>query len=163
GRDYGGLDCFIANAAIQRFAQLADTPSAMWDEVHSVNLKGAYLGCRTAIPEMIRRGGGSVIFTASVLGMGGDADLAAYGGSKGGLRALCRSAAVAYGPYQIRFNTICPGDVRTELFEQYISRSPDPDAELRRLVSLYPLRRVAAPEDVAKAAVFLASDDSSFI
>jgi NAD(P)-dependent dehydrogenase (short-subunit alcohol dehydrogenase family) len=162
-REFGGLDCFVANAAIQRFAQLADTPSAMWDEVHAVNLKGVYLGCQAAIPAMIRRGGGSLIFTSSVLGIVGDGELAAYGAAKGGLRAMCRSAAVAYGPHNIRCNTICPGDVRTEIFEEYIGRAADPEAELRRLLGFYPLGRIAFPAEIASVAVFLASEDSSYV
>jgi len=93
----------------------------------------------------------------------GDGDLAAYGAAKGGLRALCRSTAVAYGPQQIRCNTICPGDVRTEIFEDYIKRAADPQAELKRLEGFYPLGRIASPEDVGKAAVFLACDDSAYI
>jgi NAD(P)-dependent dehydrogenase (short-subunit alcohol dehydrogenase family) len=112
---------------------------------------------------MIRRGGGSLIFVASVLGIVGDGDLAAYGAAKGGLRAMCRSAAVAYGPQRIRCNTICPGDVRTEIFEDYIGRASDPAGELRRLLDLYPMRRIASPEDVARTAIFLASDDSEYI
>jgi NAD(P)-dependent dehydrogenase (short-subunit alcohol dehydrogenase family) len=160
---YGGLDCFVANAAIQRFGKLADTSSDVWDEVQGVNLKGPYLGCRAAIPELIRRGGGSLILIASVLGIVGDENMAAYGAAKGGLRALCRSAAVAYGPHRIRCNTICPGDVRTVLFEEYIQRAADPEAELARLLAVYPLGRLAAPSDVANAAVFLASDDASYI
>jgi NAD(P)-dependent dehydrogenase (short-subunit alcohol dehydrogenase family) len=160
---FGGVDCFVGNAAIQRFGKLGDTPPETWDQVQTVNLKGVYLGCRAAIPEMIRRGGGSLIFVASVLGIVGDGDLAAYGAAKGGLRAMCRSAAVAYGPQRIRCNTICPGDVRTEIFEDYIGRASDPAGELRRLLDLYPMRRIASPEDVARTAIFLASDDSEYI
>lgn len=161
--EYGGLDCFVGNAAIQRFARLADTSCDVWDEVHAVNLRGVYLGCQAAIPELVRRGGGSLILIASVLGIVGDGDLAAYGAAKGGLRAMCRSAAVAYGPQQIRCNTICPGDVRTEIFDDYIARAPNPEAELKRLMALYPLGRMATPEDVARTAVFIASDESSYI
>lgn len=162
-REYGALHCLVANAAIQRFAKVADTSADVWDEIQAVNLKGAYLGCRAAIPVMARGGGGSIIFISSVLGIVGDGDLAAYGAAKGGLRALCRSTAVAYGAQQIRCNAICPGDVRTELFEEYIRRVPDPESEFRRLSALYPLGRIASPRDVANVAVFLASDESSYV
>lgn len=160
---YGGLDCFVANAAIQLFGKLVDTSIETWDRVQAVNLRGAYLGAQAAIPHLSQRGGGSLIFTASVLGIVGDGDLAAYCAAKGGLRALCRSAAVAYGHQRIRCNTICPGDVRTDLFEDYIHRATDPEGELARLLAFYPLGRVASTEDIAKAAVFLASDDSEYI
>lgn len=162
-REFGGIDCLVANAAIQRFAKLADTTLKAWDEVQGVNLRGVYLGCQAVIPEMMRRRGGSIVFTSSVLGIVGDGDLAAYGAAKGGLRAMCRSAATAYGPHGIRCNTICPGDVRTEIFEDYLARAPDPKAELRRLEMLYPLGRIATPHEVANVAVFLASDDSSYV
>ena len=160
---YGGLDCFVANAAMQLFGKLVDTTIDTWDRIQAVNLRGAYLGAQVAIPHLCQRGGGSLVFTASVLGIVGDGDLAAYCAAKGGLRALCRSAAVAYGPQRIRCNTICPGDVRTDLFEDYIHRSADPKGELARLLAFYPLGRVASTEDIAKAAVFLASDESEYI
>ena len=95
---YGGLDIFHANAAVIHTKDILCTTEAMWDEIQSVNLKGVYLGCQAAIPALIKRGGGSLILTASVLSLVGDAELSAYGAAKGGIRALCRSLAVAYGP-----------------------------------------------------------------
>jgi NAD(P)-dependent dehydrogenase (short-subunit alcohol dehydrogenase family) len=160
---FGGLDIFIANAAIQRFAMLADTTESAWDEMHAVNLRGVYLGVRAAIPHLKQRGGGSIILTASVLGIVGDAELAAYGAAKGGLRAMARSIAVAYGPNAIRCNTICPADIKTTLFDEYIERSVDPESALQKILSEYPLGRILTPEDVANAALFLASDESSCI
>jgi NAD(P)-dependent dehydrogenase (short-subunit alcohol dehydrogenase family) len=159
---YGGLDIFHGNAAVIRMADLAATTTGIWDETLATNLKGIYLGCQNAVPELIRRGGGSLIFTASVLGIVGDPELPAYGAAKGGLRALCRSLAVAYGPQNIRCNTICPGDIRTQMFVEYMENNSDPQA-LKKITDCYPLRRVAAPEDVANVAVFLASDEGSYI
>jgi NAD(P)-dependent dehydrogenase (short-subunit alcohol dehydrogenase family) len=160
---FGGVDVFVANAAIQRLASLADTSERIWDEVLAVNLKGAYLGARAAIPAMQKRGGGSILFISSVLGIVGDAMLPAYGASKGGLRALARSIAVAHGPDLIRCNTIVPGDIKTRLFEEYIAQSPDPDGALDKILSEYPLGRITTPEDIAQAALFLASRESACI
>lgn len=157
---YGGLDIFHANAAVIRFSDIVHTTESTWDEIHRVNLKGAYLGCQAAIPALISRGGGSLILTASVLGLVGDPELSAYGATKGGLRALCRSLAVAYGPQQIRCNTICPGDIETPMLIHFLDQQPDPEAALKKMTDAYPLRRLATPEDVASVAVFLASDES---
>jgi len=160
---YGGLDIFHGNAAVIRMADLARTTEELWDQTQDVNLKGIFLGCQLAIPEMIRRGGGSLLFTASVLGIVGDPELPAYGAAKGGLRALCRSLAVAYGPQNIRCNTICPGDIRTQMYESYLEGSVDPAAALKKIEDSYPLRRIAVPDDVANVAVFLASGEGSYI
>jgi NAD(P)-dependent dehydrogenase (short-subunit alcohol dehydrogenase family) len=160
---YGGLDIFHANAAVIHTKDILCTTEAMWDEIHSVNLKGVYLGCQAAIPALIKRGGGSLILTASVLSLVGDAELSAYGAAKGGLRALCRSLAVAYGPKNIRCNTICPGDIQTEMFAGFVEQQPDPVAALKKFTDAYALRRLATPQDVANAAVFLASDESRYI
>lgn len=160
---YGGLDIFHANAAVIYFADSVATTERIWDQTHAVNLRGAFLGCRAAIPELIKRGGGSLIFTASVLGVVGDAELLAYGAGKGGLRAMCRSLSVAHGPQNIRCNTICPGDIQTTMLMEFLAKDPDPVAALEKLRTAYPLRRLATPDDVANVAIFLASDDAKYI
>ncbi len=162
-RELGGLDVLHANAAIQFMGRLEATPEQEWDRLHSTNLRGVYLGIQQALPHLRARGGGSVIVTASLLGIVGDPDLPAYGAMKGGLRALCRSLASAYGPENIRFNTICPGDVETPMLGQFFGFQPDPEAARRELTERYPLRRFASPRDVANVALFLASDEASYL
>lgn len=160
---YGRLDTLFNNAAIQVMARLADTSEEVWDRIQSVNLKGVFLGSKYAIPAMIRGGGGSVINTASVLGFVGDPDLAAYCAAKGGVIALTRAAAIAYGPQGVRVNSICPGDVDTPLVQDYFNKDPDPQRLRQEVVSKYALRRIGLPRDIAQLAVFLASEASSFI
>ena len=160
---FGGLNTFIANAAIIRFKDSLATTEEDWDAIHAVNLKGAHLGVQAALPALRRAGGGSLILLASVLGVVGDPLLPAYGAAKGGLRALCRSIAVAYGGENIRCNTICPGDVETEMMRAQFAMETDPAEARERTLAHYPLRRFASPQDVANAAIFLASDRASYI
>lgn len=160
---YGGLDIFHANAAVQHMGRIDAASIDAWDEMHRVNLRGAYLGARAAIPRLSERGGGCVIFTASLLGLVGDPDLPAYGAMKGGLLALCRSLATAHGPQNIRVNTVCPGDVETEMVSEFFAFQPDPEAARLAITERYPLRRFAQPADVAAAVAFLASDDAGYI
>jgi NAD(P)-dependent dehydrogenase (short-subunit alcohol dehydrogenase family) len=157
---YGGVDVFHANAAIIRFSDIVATTETVWDDIQRVNLKGVYLGCQAAIPAMTERGGGSLILTASVLAFVGDPELSAYGAAKGGMRALCRSIAVACGPKNIRCNTICPGDVHTPMLMTFLASQVDATLALKKMTDAYPLQRIATPADVANAAVFLASDES---
>lgn len=160
---FGRLDILVNNAAIQILAKLADTSEEEWDRVQSVNLKGPFLGCKYAIPVMKRNGGGSIVNIASVLGIVADPDLAAYCAAKGGLISLTRVAALTYGPDGIRVNCICPGDVETPLVQDYFNKDPDPDALRKNIYSKYALRRIASPREIAQAAAFLASGQSSFI
>ena len=160
---YGRLDVLFNNAAIQAMAKLADTAEDVWDRVQRVNLKGVFLGCKYAIPAMISTGGGSIINMASVLGFVGDPDLAAYCAAKGGVIALTKAGALAYGPQGVRINCICPGDVDTPLAQSYFHKEPDPERFRQEISSKYALRRIANPREVAQLAVFLASDSSSFI
>lgn len=160
---YGRLDALFNNAAIQIMAKLVDTTDDVWDRIQRVNLKGVFLGCKYAIPAMIRNGGGSIVNMASILGFVGDPDLAAYCAAKGGVINLTRVAALTYGPQGVRVNCICPGDVDTPLVQDYFNKDPDPGRLRQEVSSKYALRRIASPREVAQLAAFLASDASSFM
>jgi NAD(P)-dependent dehydrogenase (short-subunit alcohol dehydrogenase family) len=160
---FGGLDVLHANAAVQVMARIEDTSAQDWDRVHATNLRGVFLGIKACLPALRARGGGSIVITASLLGIVGDPDLPAYGAAKGGLRAMCRSLATSLGPDNIRVNTICPGDVETPLLKEFFDFQPDPAAARKEITDRYPLRRFATPRDVANVAVFLASDDASYL
>ncbi|MFG1610260.1 SDR family NAD(P)-dependent oxidoreductase [Actinoplanes sp. NPDC049265] len=160
---FGRLDVFHANAAVQVMGDLTRTSPIDWDDMYAVNVRGVALGIRHAVPAMRRSGGGSILITASLLGIVGDPDLPYYGATKGALRSLCRSVAAAYGPDNIRCNTICPGDVETALLQEFFDFQDDPAEARRRITEHYPLRRFATPQDVAGAALFLAGDEARYI
>jgi meso-butanediol dehydrogenase / (S,S)-butanediol dehydrogenase / diacetyl reductase len=160
---YGRLDSLVNNAAIQILARLVETTEEDWDRLHRTNLKGVFLGCKYAIPAMIQNGGGAIVNIASVLGFVGDPDLAAYCAAKGGVIALTRVAALTYGPEGVRVNCIAPGDVETPLVADYFNKDPNPERLRQEVYSKYALRRIADPREIAKAAAFLSSDESSFM
>ncbi|MGI8614715.1 MAG: SDR family NAD(P)-dependent oxidoreductase [Nocardioidaceae bacterium] len=160
---FGGLDVLHANAAVQVMGRLEETTDEAWTRLYETNLRGVSLGITHALVKMRERGGGSIIITASLLGIVGDPDMPAYGAMKGGLRAMCRSVATAYGPENIRCNTICPGDVDTAMNRDFFAHQPDPEVARQQILDHYPLRRFASPRDVANVALFLASDDASYL
>jgi NAD(P)-dependent dehydrogenase (short-subunit alcohol dehydrogenase family) len=161
--EYGGLNILVNDAAIQVFAELVETSEEDWDRVHNVNLKGVFLGCKYGIPALIKSGGGAVVNIASILGFVGDPTLAAYCAAKGGVIALTKVAALTYGPERVRVNCICPGDVGTPMVEEYFNTSENPAQLRQEIYSKYALRRIADPTEIARAALFLASDDSAFM
>ena len=125
-----------------------------------VNLKGVWLGCKYGIPAMLASGGGSIVNVASFVALMGAATAQiAYTASKGGVLAMTREIAVEYGRQNIRANSLCPGPVSTPMLEELMS---DPARKARRLVHI-PMGRLGQAEELAKAALFLASDDSSFM
>jgi NAD(P)-dependent dehydrogenase (short-subunit alcohol dehydrogenase family) len=159
---YGGLHVLFNNAAIfpDDDGGLLDTPPETWQKVMEVNLKGVWLGCRAAVPAMVASGGGSIVNVASFVALMGAATAQmAYTASKGGVLAMTRELAVEYARRGIRANSICPGPVETPLLAELLS---DPDRRQRRLVHI-PMGRFGRPEEIARGALFLASDEASFV
>lgn len=158
----GGLHILFNNAGIfpEGDGSPVDTDEAVWDQVINVNLKGVFFGCKYGIPAMLASGGGSIINTASFVAvMGAATSQIAYTASKGGVLAMTREIAVEYARQGIRANALCPGPVSTPLLEEFLS---DPDARARRVVHI-PMGRLAQAEEIARAALFLASSDSSYV
>ncbi len=159
---YGGLHVLYNNAGIfpSEDAGVTDTPEATWDRVLDVNLKGVFLGCRYGVPAMLDSGGGSVVNVSSLVALMGSAvPQIAYTASKGGVLSLTRELAVEYARQAIRVNALCPGPIETPLLAELLG---NPDWARRRLVHI-PMGRPGQAEEVARAALFLASDDSSFM
>jgi NAD(P)-dependent dehydrogenase (short-subunit alcohol dehydrogenase family) len=160
-QSFGGLDVLHNNATDSR-TNATDTDiltldMALFDRIVAVNLKGVMMGCKHAIPRMLERGGGSIVNTASIEGFVGRGVRAAYGAAKAGVVLLAKTVAAQYGSQGIRCNVVAPGLVLTPAVEGLT------DAELVAAQRIYPMPRLCRPDDVAKAVVFLASDDASFV
>jgi NAD(P)-dependent dehydrogenase (short-subunit alcohol dehydrogenase family) len=160
---YGQLDILFNNAGANLAAMVTETSEEQWDWVMAVNVKGVFLGCKYAIPAMIEGGGGVIINTSSAAGIVGLKGLAAYTASKGAVLQLTRSIALDYAPFNIRANALCPGVTASPMTLGVIEAQPDPDAMRKRMDSGRPLGRMAHPDEIARAALFLACDDSSFM
>jgi 3-oxoacyl-[acyl-carrier protein] reductase len=158
---FGAVDVLYNNAAIQMSGRLVDCTEQEWDLTLATNLNAIFWACRAALPHMLRAGRGSIVNTASTLGLVGSEGYAAYGAAKAGLVALTRQIAVEYGPV-VRANVIAPGSIDTPRFRKVTEQLDDPDAFLTMLSSNTPLRRLGTAEDVAHVALFLASDLSAY-
>jgi meso-butanediol dehydrogenase/(S,S)-butanediol dehydrogenase/diacetyl reductase len=160
---FGKIDILYNNAAVNHFARLTDTSEETWDRVMSVNVKSIFLCCKAAIPIMQENGGGVIINTASAAAIVGLRNLAAYTASKGAVLQLTKNMALDYAADNIRVNALCPGVTATEMTLKVIADSPDPQAARERFDSGRPLGRMAEPIEIARAALYLASDESSFM
>ena len=159
---FGRLDVVFNNAGIMLAADgdAQSTEEAVWDLTMDVNLKGVWFGCRHGIPALRRAGGGSIINTASFVALVGAATpQLAYTASKGGVLAMTRELAVTHAREDIRVNALCPGPLRTELLMSYLDTE---EMRQRRLVHV-PMGRFGEAVEIATAALFLASDDSSYV
>jgi NAD(P)-dependent dehydrogenase (short-subunit alcohol dehydrogenase family) len=155
----GTLDILVANAGIMVCKTLEDTSEDEWDRMHGTNLRGMFLTIKYGGPRL-RRPGGIILTTGSIDGLYGAPENAAYAATKGGIIAMSRAAALDYAKVGIRLNCICPGWIDTPINDLYFKDQP---GEKEKAAQLHPVGRLGTPEDIANAAVFLASDESSFI
>lgn len=155
----GTLDILVANAGIMICKTLEETAEEEWDLMHSINLRGMYLTFKYGGP-LVRRPGGVIITTGSTDGLYGAPENAAYAATKGGIIAMSRAAALDYAKVGIRLNCICPGWIDTPINDLYFRENP---AAKERIARLHPVNRIGLPDDIANAAVFLATEESSFI
>ena len=157
---YGRLHVAFNNAGIgaSGFA-VADEEEVTWSRLIDVNLKGIFLGMKYEIPAMVGAGGGAIVNTASVAGLVGERGIGAYSASKHGVVGLTRTAALDYIGQGVRINAVCPGATRTRILASWFQ---DPKVE-SFILSRHPIGRIAEPEEIARAVLFLASDDASFI
>jgi NAD(P)-dependent dehydrogenase (short-subunit alcohol dehydrogenase family) len=159
---FGGLTVLYNNAGVfpERDGSVTETPEEVWDLTIGINLKGVYLGCRYGIPAMIESGGGSIVNVASFVAfMGAATPQIAYTASKGGVLSMTREIAVEFARSGVRANSLCPGPIETPLLQELLA---DPARRQRRLVHI-PMGRFGQAEELANAALFLASDESSYM
>ena len=158
---FGRLDYACNNAGVSGApASLVDTDEAMWDNVIDVNLKGVWLCMKYEIPAMLEHGGGAIVNVSSAGGLVGTAGLGAYTASKHGVVGLTKVAALEYAQAGVRVNAVCPGVIRTSLFEQ----AAEQDAEFGRTqIARHPIGRLGIPEEVAAAVVWLCSDAAALV
>ncbi|HIM38255.1 MAG TPA: glucose 1-dehydrogenase [Dehalococcoidia bacterium] len=155
---FGKLDILINNAGIYRTNKIENTSAEEWDQVLAINGKGVFLGTKAAIPEMRKAGGGSIINLSSVAGLVGSADSGAYNASKGAVRLLTKSTSIQYAKEGIRANSIHPGTIDTPMTADLLSGEGRRDR-----INRTPLRRLGRADDVAYGALYLASDEASFV
>src|SRR5699024_9140209 len=160
--EFDGLDVLVNNAGIMNYATVTETSQEDWDQVLGVNVKGAFLCSKHAIPYMLERGAGVVVNMSSVQAYIAQEKVAAYVTSKSALIGLTRSIAVDYAP-QVRSVAICPGGVDTPLNREAFQMSPDPNHVRQETIDIHLLERMAQPEEIGELVAFVASDKGSFI
>jgi len=160
---FGRVDVLVNNAAIVSTKDVLTVEPDEWDRVFAVNVRGVYLCCQGVLPSMLERGVGSIVNIASVAGMKGLPQRAAYCASKGAVIALTRQIAAEYAGRGVRCNCICPSTIATPLVESVFERADDPDALRATFMVRQPMGRFGQADEVAAAVLYLASDESAFV
>jgi NAD(P)-dependent dehydrogenase (short-subunit alcohol dehydrogenase family) len=161
--ELGGLDILFNNAGIIRRASVVETTEAQWDRVMAVNVKSVFLMSKYAIPWMVQAGGGVIVNTASGWGLVGGRNAVSYCASKGAVVNMTRAMALDHAEQNIRVNCICPGDTDTPMLREEARQIGEPEESFLAEAAQRPLQRIGRPEDIAQAALYLASDASSFV
>jgi meso-butanediol dehydrogenase / (S,S)-butanediol dehydrogenase / diacetyl reductase len=157
---WGRVDILFNNAGYSLVKRVDEMSEAEWDEILGVNLKSVFFGVKHVVPFMRRQGGGVILSTASISGLVGQMLTPAYVAAKGALVLLTKSLAMDYGAENIRVNCICPGITDTPALRKHLDTAADPEALIRERQSRVPLGRFLLPEDIARAALYLVSDES---
>jgi NAD(P)-dependent dehydrogenase (short-subunit alcohol dehydrogenase family) len=161
---FGRLDVLFNNAGVYVANDTADCSEEEWDAQVDTSLKGAFLMTKFALPHMIARGSGSIVHCASGWGLVGGAKAVAYCAAKGGMVAMTKAMAIDHGPQGIRVNAVCPGDTDTPMeHEDARNQGLTWDEFVRQAIEGRPIARMATPDEIARAVLFLASDDASFV
>jgi NAD(P)-dependent dehydrogenase (short-subunit alcohol dehydrogenase family) len=160
---HGRVDVVHANAGLELPKPIADTELDEWRRVIDVNLTGVYLVCRSAIRQMIHQRGGAIVVTSSPHAINTVPDAGAYAASKGGTLAITRALAMEGAAHGVRANALLPGAIDTPMVRREAAVAADPEEQMRRFGRIHPIARLGRPEEVAEAALFLASDAASFI
>jgi NAD(P)-dependent dehydrogenase (short-subunit alcohol dehydrogenase family) len=161
--DFGGLDFVVNNAGVQLEKPLDETTNDEYDWVFDVNVRAVFWGCKHAVLKMRENGGGTIVNTASALSLVSDPFLPVYTASKHAVLGLTRSVGVAYAADGIRCNCVCPGDMQTPMIERYWEATGDPEKARAEMNAMYPAGKIGQPGEVAKAILFLASDEASYV
>jgi NAD(P)-dependent dehydrogenase (short-subunit alcohol dehydrogenase family) len=162
--EFGAFDLIVNNAGILGEGRLHETTNEQWDALVAVHLTGAFWGCKHALLEFLAtKTPGVIVNVGSILSFTGDGYLAAYTAMKAGVLGLTKAIAIDYALDGIRCNCVCPGDMETPMIEQYFAGTDDPVAAREEMEAAYPGKRIARPEEVAAAVVFLCSEESSFV
>ncbi|WP_421726131.1 SDR family NAD(P)-dependent oxidoreductase [Bauldia sp.] len=158
---FGRLDVLVNNAGVHRLGDAEGTSLADWDRVQAVNLTGAFLGIKYAVPHL-EKTGGAVVNVSSEAGLVGIPNQVAYNVSKAGMIALTRSCAVDFAARGVRVNCVCPGTTATPLVDAALATAPDPQARRRELESCRPLDRLGTSDEIASAILYFASDEAAY-
>jgi NAD(P)-dependent dehydrogenase (short-subunit alcohol dehydrogenase family) len=160
---FGRLDVLCNNAGIGVAAVCHETTEEDWDRVIAVDLRGVFLGCKYAIPHMLAQGGGAICNTSSAAGQVGVLNRAAYCAAKAGVLGLTKSIAIDYAERGIRCNALVPATVESPWIGKIVAQQADPDAQRKLMAARQPIGRMGTPEEIARAALYLCSDDSTFV